>query len=185
MKAVDFPPHVPLLPVSTHSFWSPLFACFGAFSTVKYYEILRNCFLFLPVIAILEIPLDHSLFSCLPLDCPFMPLPTSTIVISWTFVSNNICRCCYLLALCLLGSLGFSVLGISASFGKSSLKNSKSFWIISSNQKLARALANSPKSITRTSKSCCLATSGTNTARSVPSRRRDFVKNWHLFPRLF
>ena len=30
--------------------------------------------------------------------------------------------------------------------------------------------------------SCCLATSGTNTAGSVLSRWRDFSINWYLFP---
>ena len=33
--------------------------------------------------------------------------------------------------------------------------------------------------------SCCLATSGTKTAGSVPSQRRDVAINWYLFPRPF
>ena len=49
--------------------------------------------------------------------------------------------------------------GTSDGFGKSSLKHSKSFWIFLSNQKLARALANTPKVIAPANPSCCLATS--------------------------
>ena len=71
---------------------------------------------------------------------------------------------------------------ISASFGKSSLKHSKSFRIMSSNQKLARALTNTPEAIARTNTSYCLATSGTKTAGSVTSRRSDRAFNWHMFP---
>ena len=60
--------------------------------------------------------------------------------------------------------------GTGAAFGKSFL----------SNQKLARALTSTPKAITPAitpaNTSCCLATSGTNTAGSVPSRRQDFVR---------
>ncbi len=74
--------------------------------------------------------------------------------------------------------------GISASFGKPSLKNSKNFRIISSNQKLVRALTSTPKAVTRTNTSCCLATSGTKTAGSITSRRSDVAIKWHLFPRL-
>ena len=76
----------------------------------------------------------------------------------------------------------FPVGGTSASFGKSWFKHSKSFRIILSNQKLARALTSTPKAITPENKSCCLATSGKKTAGSVPSRRRDFAINLYLFP---
>ena len=74
--------------------------------------------------------------------------------------------------------------GTSASFGKSSLKHSKSFRIISSNQKLAQALTSTPGAIMRTNTSYCLATSGTKTAGSNTSRRSDRAIKWHLFSRL-
>ncbi len=59
-----------------------------------------------------------------------------------------------------LVSIPLSVEGMSASFGKSSLKHSKNFRIISSNQKPAWALTSASKAIARTNTSCCLATSG-------------------------
>ncbi len=52
-----------------------------------------------------------------------------------------------------------SVGGISASFGKSSLKHAKYFRIIPSNQKLVQALTRTPRAIARTNTSRCLATS--------------------------
>ena len=70
--------------------------------------------------------------------------------------------------------------GTSAVFGKSSWK--KSFRIFLSNQKLARALTSTPKATAPANTSCCIAPSGMNTAGSVPSRRRDFVIIWYLFP---
>ena len=79
-----------------------------------------------------------------------------------------------------------SVGGTSASLGKSSLKHTKIFRIISSNQKLAQALTSTPLAIARTNinTSCRLATARTKTAGSVTSRRSDRVINWHLIPRL-
>ena len=74
--------------------------------------------------------------------------------------------------------------GTSCVFVEFSWKQSKSFRIFLFNQKLARALTSTPKAIAPANTSCCLATSGTNTAGSVPSRRQDFVINWYLFPRL-
>ena len=65
-----------------------------------------------------------------------------------------------------------------------SLRHSKSFRIISSNQKLARALTSTQEAIARTNTSCYLATSGTKTAGSDTDRRSDRAINWHLFPRL-
>ncbi len=79
-------------------------------------------------------------------------------------------------------ALTYTIGGISASFGKSSLKHSTDFRIISSNQKLARALTSTSKAIAHTNMSCCLATSGTKTGGSVTSRRSDVTINWHLFP---
>ena len=74
--------------------------------------------------------------------------------------------------------------GNNCRFWQASWKHSKSFQIFFSNQKLARALTSTPNAIEPANTSCCLATSGTNTAGSVPSRRRDFAINWYLFPRL-
>ncbi len=74
---------------------------------------------------------------------------------------------------------------LSNGFGKSSLKHSKNFRIISSKQKLVRALTSTPKAIPRTNTSCCLATFGTKTAGSVTSRKSDVAINGHLFPRLY
>ena len=45
--------------------------------------------------------------------------------------------------------------------------------------------ASTPKAIAPANTSCCLATSETNTAGSVMSRRRDFAINGSLFPLLF
>ena len=75
-----------------------------------------------------------------------------------------------------------SVEGTSASFGKSSLKHAKSFRIISSNQKLARALTSTQLAVARTNTSCRLATSGTKTAGSVTSRRSDRAIKVHQGP---
>ena len=73
-----------------------------------------------------------------------------------------------------------SVRGASSGSGKSSLKSSKSFRIISSNQKLARAITSSSKTIARTNLPCCFATCGTNTVGSVESPRPDVAINWRL-----
>ncbi len=72
--------------------------------------------------------------------------------------------------------------GISAGFGKSTVKHSKNYRIISYNQKVTRALTSTPKAIARINTLCCLATSGTKTAGSVTSQRSDVVINWHLSP---
>ena len=72
--------------------------------------------------------------------------------------------------------------GTSAGFGKSSSKHSKSFRIILSNQKLAWALTSAPKAILPANTACCIATSGTKTAGTIPSRRQDFVINWYCSP---
>ena len=69
-------------------------------------------------------------------------------------------------------------------FCKILVEGLEEFQIFLSNQKLARALTSSPKAIAPANTSCCLATSGTNTAGSVPSRRRDFAIISYLFPRL-
>ncbi len=84
----------------------------------------------------------------------------------------------------LIFARNMSLGGISASIGKPSFKHSKYFRIISSNQKLARALTSTPKAIARTNTSCWLATPGVRTAGSVTSRRSDIAINCHLFPRL-
>ena len=57
--------------------------------------------------------------------------------------------------------------GINSGFGKSSLKHSTSFRVLSSNQNLVRALTRTPKAMARTTSSCCLATTGTKTAGSA------------------
>ena len=69
-------------------------------------------------------------------------------------------------------SSGDTVGGRSSGLVKSSLKHTTSFRVISSNQKLPRVLTNARRAIAQTNSSCCLATSGSNTAGSVSSQRR-------------
>ena len=76
----------------------------------------------------------------------------------------------------------FAARETNASFGKFSMKHSKSFQIFLSNHKLARALTNTPKAVAPTNTSCCSATSETNTVCSVLSWQRDFAISWCLFP---
>ena len=76
--------------------------------------------------------------------------------------------------------------GRSAGVGKSSWKHSKSLIpnLFIQSETGASRLTSTPTAIAPAHTSCCLATSETNTAGSVPSRRRDFVINWYLFSRL-
>ncbi len=106
---------------------------------------------------------------------------------SWPILSVSCCNCKFQAAKIfevVESCLPLPAGEISASFGKSSLKHSKNFRIILSNQKLARALTSTPKAVTRINTLCCLATSGTKTAGSVTSRIGYVAINWHLFPRL-
>ena len=74
----------------------------------------------------------------------------------------------------------FSVGGTRAVFGKSSLKHSKCFRFLLSNQETARALTSTPKLVTAPLYVILLSNFVTKFTGADPCWRRDFAFNWYF-----